>query len=151
MKTLTKKTTHIAKIRQLNASQIERVCELLGWTRMQYCEYQYDQYEKYIALLCADLPGLKKHLRYSPTFRGFFCNEWLKRNEAEFVLFASDVTEDRYEVDIDGLLCIDEGLPLGDEMLKYEYHQIHNAKRLFYDEKLTEMAGYIINQIMPYV
>lgn len=151
MKTLTKHKTHIAQVRQVNATQIDRVCELLDWTKMQYCQHQYNEYEKFITRLCEDLPKATNPIRYSSIFRGFWCNEWMLRTELEFMPYADGVTEDIFEVDQSGKLIIDKGIEYGDSQLAYEYYQIHNAKGLFYNEGFAVKVGYIIDQILPYV
>jgi hypothetical protein len=150
MKTLTTKTTHIAKVRQLNANQIDQVCEFLSWTRLEYCQYQYSQYEKFIARLCEDEPYAATVIRYSPVFRGLFCNEWMKRNDERFNPLAKQLTEDCYEVDCDGELQIYDGLPFGHDAFKYEYNKIHNAKALFYDQDLAVKVNHLLSQILPY-
>lgn len=135
MKTLTK-TTHIGQVRQANLTQIERVCELLGWTREQYCAQQYEVYEAYVARLCRGLPKAADYLRYSPVFRGWFNHEWMLRTALEFLPYAEKMCEDVCEVDISGELIYDEGLASGDVMLMQEYLFIHDARRLYYDEAM---------------
>lgn len=158
MKTLTPKT-HIGKVRQQNLTQIERVCELLNWTREQFCKHQYSQYEAFVKRACADLPEAANYLRYSKTFRGFFNHEWMIRTAAKFLPFATDMTMPTLEllkqvwnngdVTLEGVEY-SEGLPYGAAYLVEEYVLIHKAQRLFYDEAFAQSYANIIDLILTH-
>lgn len=114
MKTLIKQQTHIGKVRQEDLTVTQKTQQLLGWSHDQYCNHQYDQYEAFIARECFDHPVIKQQLRVSETFRGFWNNEWIIRNQQEFLPFASDCT-------------------MGDAYIEEEYLFINNHQRLIND------------------
>jgi|SRR6185437_11120475 len=84
------KTTHIAEVREQQANQMDEVCALLEWSRDKYCRHQFSEYEKFCQLLAGFDPELKRRLRYSPVFRGFWNNEWASRNATDFLPFATE-------------------------------------------------------------
>lgn len=81
--------THIAKIRQTDLTQIEEVCNLLGWSFERYCEHQFHNYNEFIDRLFSGYPvEMANQVRYSAVFRGFWNNEASLRNQTEFLPFA---------------------------------------------------------------
>lgn len=156
MKTLTPKT-HIAKVRQQNLTQIDRVCELLKWTREQFCKHQYHEYENFVKLACVDFPEIANDIRYSPIFRGMFNHTWMQRTEAEFIPFANDMTAPTFDFIVsfnqvrkpvlEGVEY-SEGLPYGAAYLVEEYKLIHQSKRLFYDHAFANSYADIIDLII---
>jgi hypothetical protein len=129
MKTLSH-TSHIATIRQANQTQMQQVCQLLGWTLNQYCQHQYYTYEKLIERICYGYPAIAQQMRYSPVFRGFFNQEWALRTQTEFLPFAHDLVQDILQVNHHGQLETILGTPYGDAYLHDEYAYIHNPMLL---------------------
>jgi len=130
MKTLTK-TTHIAQIRQADQSQLQQVCQLIDFTEDQYCKYMFEQYTAFVKRMFCDYPiVLYQNALYSPVMRGFWNNEATKRNETEFLPFATDLTADIYTVNKQGTLEILIGLNAGNLWLVDEFMLIHNHQVL---------------------
>lgn len=89
MKTLTQPKTHIAKVRQSDKSLIEEVCNLIGWSYEQYCEYQFNNYIQFVDRMFEHWPAeMANQVKYSSVFRGFWNNEASLRNQTEFMPFA---------------------------------------------------------------
>jgi hypothetical protein len=147
MKTLTNRI-HIEKTGDLNAVQIWRICELLGWDHETYCYHQYEEFELFIALACRDLPRAAAMLRYSAHFRRFYNQEWMQRNEYEFLPFANSLTEDLFELNDDSV-SLYEGMACGDPVLLEEYLAAHSARELFYNEEFNKRYCQLIDQILP--
>jgi len=81
--------THIAKVRQSDRSQIEEVCNLIGWSFDRYCEHQFSNYIEFVDRLFAGWPTeMANQVKYSSVFRGFWNNEASYRNQTEFLPFA---------------------------------------------------------------
>jgi hypothetical protein len=108
--------THIAKVRDVQSSQMNHVCQLLDITPEGYCWHQYRQYEKFLAFACLELPHLLEPLRYSSHVRGFWNNEWASRNQVDFLPYAYECKFERKEI-----------------MAEYLY--INSAERLFREEE----------------
>lgn len=120
--------THISKIRACHHDQLEQVCELLNLTAEQYCWHQYKQYERFVAQACAGHQEIKKLIRHSPIFRGFWNNEWAQRNEQQFLPYA-------YECKYD------------ENYIMEEYKFIHSADRLYNDEEFYNRFESIVKLI----
>lgn len=134
MKTLTK-TTHIARIRQADQSQVQQVCRLLAWDEQQYCQYQFYQYTGFLTRMFHEWPDIMlQQVMYSPTMRGFWNNEWAQRTDDEFLPFAKVLTEDAIEVEPGGNMITVPGMELGDAYLMDEYLLIHNIMALVDDD-----------------
>ena len=146
MKTLTQ-NTHIATVRQLNQSTCEQICGLLQWDWERFCRHQYDCYEAFVSKACETLPYAKEVLRYSSVFRGWFCNEWIKRNEAEFLPFAIDLTSVPFGF-VDGRFEEFELVPKGDIYLIDEYLTINCPNRLYYDDEFGLKYSVIVEEIL---
>lgn len=130
MKTLTK-SSFIAKTRQADHTQMQKVCELLKWDEQQYCNHQFEQYTDFLTRMFMGWPDIMlRQVLYSPTMRGFFNNEWSKRTDVEFFSFAKDLIAPVLEVDESGTLISLEGMPLGDCYLIDEYCCIHSSRGL---------------------
>lgn len=122
MKTLIKQQTHISKVRQFDLTVTEQIQQLLGWSHEQYCNHQYEQYEAFLARECSNHPVIQQQLRYSETFRGFWNNEWIIRNQQEFLPFASECASDAADI-VDEYLFINNHYRLINEVFfihKYE-------------------------------
>lgn len=146
MKTLTK-TTDIATVRELNKSTSEKICELLNWDWERFCRHQFDCYEAFLAKVCELLPQAKQALRYSQLFRGFWLNEWIKRNELEFLPFAIAETTEQFGF-IDGRFEEFELLAKGDTYLIDEYLLINCPNRLYYDDEFAVRYAAIVDSIL---
>lgn len=128
MKLAIKKESHIAQVRQSDLTLTQKVQNILGWSHQQYCNHQYEQYEAFIARECAMHPDIAQILRYSETFRGFWNNEWIIRNQQEFMSFAPDAVDGIDEVD--------------------EYMYIHSHQRLINDMFFMNKYECILKQIL---
>jgi hypothetical protein len=104
-------------MRNLYECQMLEVCELLHWTPEQYCQHQYEQYEKFAAIATRYVryPELKDWIRLSPVYRGFWNNEWEQRNRVEFINYAYYNSDNHVNV-------------------VEEYRYVHSADRLLFDE-----------------
>lgn len=163
MKTAIKKQTHIAKIREQNQGQIDKVCELLEWTREDYTNHQYHEYEMFVYKAFPSLPYAGQSVRYSSQFRGFYVNEWFTRNEIDFLPYATDLVTDeldliyasdffsqdwtRKEIGV----RVNQGVEYGNSFLIEEYLQIHSHQSLFCDADFINKYRHFLNQILPYV
>jgi hypothetical protein len=107
--------THIATVRSRNVIQMTEVCDLLQWQPEQYCQHQFEQYIRFTDELAYFSEKLKQRLRYSDVFRGFWNNEWARRNANNFLPFAWDSL-----------------FELSD--LTAEYIYTHDAIRLIHDD-----------------
>ena len=86
----TKTLTHIAKVRLESLTQSEQVMELLGWNWDQYTEHQFEQYCLFVDKVCQGWPRVREEILYSPVFRGFWINQWIIRNEWDWLPMAID-------------------------------------------------------------
>lgn len=90
----TKKQTHIGKVRGRMEKQIHEVNTLLDWSHEQYCNHQFEQYCLFVEKLSHNYPSVRTQLLYSAHFRGMWNNEWLIRNDYNFIPFAEDCAFD---------------------------------------------------------
>ncbi len=137
MKTLTakrtakKRTSLIEQTRILNESQISEICRNLGWTEQQYCEHQFEQYEQFLMrVLHGSHIDFVNRIRYSELLRGFWNNEWIRRN-ADFIVSARYQLFSGIEVDHHGEIIT---VPPPDEAtfakIYDDYQTLHNGKLL---------------------
>ncbi|MBD3748541.1 MAG: hypothetical protein IE931_03500 [Sphingobacteriales bacterium] len=145
MKTLATKTSHIAKVRQANQRQKERVCELLGWDESQYCEHQFEVYQKLLNAIHGDCPAIGARLLTSECFRGFFNAQWEKRNREEF-LGIVELQDGDWTVTPTGDL-VHEVIHSEDDYNYQEYIFIHNTERLMNDEAFLDAYSKIFDLI----
>lgn len=82
--------THIETVRESHCNLMDNICDILSWTQEDFCNHQFAEYEGFARLVARDYPAYRERIRYSPVFRGFFNNEWAKRNELNFMPFAVD-------------------------------------------------------------
>jgi hypothetical protein len=129
MKTLSKQSTHIGKVRESDLTTTEQVQKVLEWTHEQYCNHQYEEYESFLARENIEHPVICQELRYSEIFRGFWINEWTLRNQQEFLPFALDC-----EMDV--------------AYITDEYLFINNHKRLINDHFFMDKYEYMLNLIL---
>ncbi|MGV3705423.1 MAG: hypothetical protein ACO1NU_08595 [Arcticibacter sp.] len=134
MKTLTK-TSHIAKVRQQDQIQMQRICEILMWSEVEYCNHQFEEYTNFLTRMFFGFPeAMLKQVMHSKVMRGFWNNEWTYRNQVEFLPFADEMTEDVTEVDPSGELVYMPKTEHGDAGLVGEYMFIHGYRALMQDE-----------------
>ena len=146
MKTLTKET-HVAKVRAINQSTSETICQLLNWDWELFCAHQYQCYETFISKACELLPQARQVLRHSAVFRGWFNHEWAKRNEVEFLPFAIAETSQPFGF-IDGKFEEFELLTPGDMYLVDEYLIVNCPNRLYYEDEFAAKYAMIVDQIL---
>lgn len=168
MKTISISKTHISHIRKENQSQIDDVCCLLGWSRQDYCQHQFEVYDLFIDLMYPDAEKLAKTVKYHKSYTGFFINEWMRRNKEQFMPFALMYLEDAVMFDEDGVSATEETLirnawvelnlqvgvkivndPIAsDEHVFEEYLIIHSAKALFNDPVFCKRFKYMEEKLI---
>lgn len=146
MKTTLTPKTHIGRIRLQNATQLQRVCELLKWTHEDYCRHQYEEYEEFVKRACIDIPESANKLRYSSVFRGFYNQQWTFRNIG-FIAYATEAIEPALYLTLEGVFC-DEGVSPGHFKIIDEYKFLHCAKGLFYDGDFRTKYANVIDIIL---
>jgi hypothetical protein len=144
MRTLTKTTTHIALAKQYNDKVMQQVCELLNWTPDHYCQHQYDVYESFLLQMEGDSPKVLAQLRHSPTFRGFWLNEWNKRTKEDFIIFAV-LGYSNTSLDASGGIVYEESTC--DDYDYHEYMFVHSASRLMNDTAFLSAYEHILHLI----
>ena len=87
----TKHTSHIQSVRRQMEDARQSVQSCLRWSHMEYCEYQFEQYVLFADLLTEGWPRVREQILYSPLFRGFWNNQWLIRDKADFLPFAMEM------------------------------------------------------------
>lgn len=80
--------THIETVRETYSNDMQQVCKILKWDEQDYCHHQFAEYEKFAQIVSLEFPELRNRIRYSPVFRGFWVNEWAKRNQSEFIPYS---------------------------------------------------------------
>jgi len=160
MKNLTKKITHIESIRQVNTDQIQKVCELLDWTHQQYCDHQYEEFQALIKHICIGSAREQNFLLKSGEFRGFCNNEWIRRNQVNFLPYAADLSADVLELTYDGVgknypyeltyggVEYYAGVQAGDPLYLEEYLHLHSAQSIMCDADLREKFLVKIDKIL---
>lgn len=71
----------------------ERVQAVLYWTEQQYCDFQFEAYCGFVESVAEGWPKVRAQLLYSPYFRGFWNNEWVNRDEHNFLAFAEECSD----------------------------------------------------------
>lgn len=145
MKTLTKKTTHIARIRQENKEGQHEVCYFLQCTEQEYCNYHFDQYCLFIQERYKGFPDIiAKSILYSSVFRGLYNNAAARRDEEEFLPFAKEVTQDAMMITEQGKLLILTAVPLGSEYIVDEWMHAHSYKSLLQDDQFINQFNHVV-------
>lgn len=151
MKTLTKKpkkTTHIAQVRADNRQGMHQVCHLLQCTEQDYCDYLFAQYCKFIEVRYKHYPDvIANHILYSKLFRGMFNNAAAKRDEDEFLPFATDATTDGMMVNDLGELVELWAVDLGCSDLIEQWMGTHSYKRLLDDQQFINQFDHVVKLI----
>ncbi|WP_286767189.1 MULTISPECIES: hypothetical protein [Sphingobacterium] len=147
-KTAKKRVSLIEQTRILNNSQISEICDILGWTELQYCEHQFEQYEQFLKrVLHGNSWSFLSKIRHSPLMRGLWNNEWIRRND-EFIKSARYLLFSGFEVDEEGVLY--QVLP-PDEATEArvfdDYHTLHNGKLLAVNHEFIERFEHVIELI----
>lgn len=120
--------THIARIRQSSASHAEKVQALLHWTHEDYTTIQFKEYCLFVELISEGYPEVRNEILYSPVFRGFWNNEWNRRDKEEFLENA-----------------LDSGLPR--DILETEYFFLHSSEALLEDDAFMFRYAQILKMI----
>lgn len=121
---------HIQATRAAQATQLSQVCHYLGWSKQQYCNHQFATYTAFLTQMFLDYPNsFLRDAEYSPVMRGFFNNEWAKRNN-QFLPYASALCFTGIEVTSNGDMQHCYGLPLGCDALLSEYIGIHSITEM---------------------
>ncbi|MDM1048031.1 hypothetical protein [Sphingobacterium hotanense] len=132
------------------AAQANEIRDFLSWSEQQYFEHQFEQYEEFLkrALYSSPMEIFNK-VRYSPLMRGLWNNEWIFRNERQFLPMARDFNFSGVVENEDGELVL--YLPLEEldtqESLIDEYEFIHNAKILFSDHDFMVKFYHVLKLI----
>lgn len=106
--------------------EMKAVQNCLGMTDEQYCWHQFNEYCAFVEKLTGGWGMIRAQLLYSPVFRGFWNNEWARRNREDFLPFA-------------------EGLELETNLSEYDF--IHSHVRLMNDEEFMDRYNNILKII----
>lgn len=149
MKTALSKPTHIEAVRDMAYNQMLQVCNYMGWTEDQYNAHQLEQYEEFMKIRFQGFPEvMMNEVRYSPIMAGLWKNEWIIRNQNDFLYIAMADMEESMTVNELGTL--EHYVP--DEFVRSsvreEYRWIHNAKRLANDDGFMKQFNQVIKLII---
>lgn len=122
------KTTHIQKVRDRNQAEMKQVQDILSWSQERYCEYQFAQYCRFVEELTEGWEMVRKEILYSPVFRGFWINEWNLRDHQDFLCFATECTDSRYNLE-EYLFLHDTDRLMEDDLFMTKYSNILNIIR----------------------
>lgn len=106
--------------------EMRAVQDYLGMTSEAYCWHQFREYCAFVEGLTEGWDKVRKQLLYSPVFRGFWNNEWARRNREDFLPFAA-------------------GNELELNLAEYDY--IHSHERLMHDEDFMDRYANILRII----
>lgn len=121
---------HIQTIRTAHATQLAQVCHYLGWSKQQYCNHQFATYTAFLTQMFYGAPtSWLQEAEYSPVMRGFFNNEWEKRN-TQFLPYAKELCFTGIEVTPRGKMQNCYGLPLGSDALLSQYEFTHSITEM---------------------
>jgi hypothetical protein len=67
---------------QRNATAMQQVCDLLGWTEQEYCQYQFDTGIAYTHWYMATNADYRTKLQHSGMYWSWFKNQWLLYDES---------------------------------------------------------------------
>lgn len=150
MKTLTHpKQNDISLLRKSDQKQMQSVCEVLNWSEEQYCLHQFDEYDNFINRLNPDSPFIAQKLRYSPVFSGFWKNEWVKRTEKEFLIFALQ-SYSKLEVTVAGKIGLRTEYATVDDYDLHEYLFLHSAIRLSQNYDFLKAYELVFNLVFDH-
>lgn len=132
----------------LARNQQQEVCRYFQWTAEQYCTHQLDEYEAFLNRTFLGYPSaMLNEVRYSPIMAGYWKNEWISRNEKEFILLARDLLNEQMYIDQNGRL--ETHVPSSFDLANCydEYLWIHSARRLVMDEKFVRGFNEVLRLI----
>ena len=140
---------HLQKIKNANNTDMQQICELIGWGQEQYCRHQFFVYDSVLSRRFFGQPAcLLNQAMYSDLMSGFFNNEWSKRNQTEFLPFAQEHSHFSQSY-----VCPKKGLRLEWDcqsvkaFLADEYLYCHNPYLLANDEIFLSRLNYTLNLI----
>lgn len=126
------KSTQATKVVAVHNKQVAEICSLLNWSTDQYYQFQYEQYEAFLKRAFYGQREIEcKIVRYSPLMRGLWNNEWIIRNDNDFIEFARDSMQAQVLVNNIGQLEVIEVDEAVQSSVYDEYIYIHNAQRLY--------------------
>lgn len=105
---------------------MKAVQNCLGMTSEQYCQHQFREYCAFVETIAEGWEKVRTQILYSPVFRGFWNNEWARRNREDFLPFAADM-------DLEVNLA--------------EYDFIHSHERLMHDDEFMERYNNVLRII----
>ena len=143
-----KRISLIEQTRIMNESQINEICNILGWTELQYCEHQFEQYEQFLKrVLHGSSQNFLSKIRHSPVMRGLWNNEWIHRNE-EFIQGARYQLFSGMEIDSHGEVVT---VPPPDQAtfakIYDDYHTLHNGKLLAVNHEFIVRFEHVLDLI----
>jgi hypothetical protein len=125
-----------------------KVCEYLGWSEKKYCEHQSEQYDEFLQFMFKGFPEIMMNeVRYSPIMSGFWKNEWIIRNERDFLPLADEEMETKMEVSEKGKLIITEPDLVSKSIVLNEYLYFNSGLTLVDDDYF--MASY--NEVLKMI
>ena len=119
-----------------------KVCRLLGWTELEYCNFQYECGLLYLSIYLKNDQWGVDLIHRCRTFWSWWKNHWVIRDKEFFVYMA--------DPEIDGYFC--------PAMCIHFYKLLHDAQDLAQDiypngavlqNTYAEMMGQIIDQTTP--
>ncbi|SMG35793.1 hypothetical protein [Sphingobacterium psychroaquaticum] len=148
MRTTLSKPTHIEAVRDMAYNQMLQICDLLGWTEEYYSEHQLKEYELFLERRFHGLPKeILNKVRYSPVMAGLWKNEWISRNNSDFIPFATEMCTESMHVNELGHLVHYVPSDTDYATVYDEYCWLHNSKRLLNDADFMAQVNYAINLI----
>lgn len=125
-----------------------KVCEYLGWSEGRYFEHQADQYEEFLQFMFKGFPEIMMNeVRYSAIMSGFWKNEWIIRNERDFLPLAEEEMETRMEVTAEGKLLVKGPDLVSKSVVLNEYLYFNSGLTLVDDDYF--MASY--NEVLKLI
>lgn len=135
------KNTQASQARERALAVQTKVCEYLGWEPEIYCQHQSEQYEEFLQFMFQGFPEIMMNeVRYSPIMSGFWKNEWIIRNERDFLPLADEEMETKMEVTEKGKLLIKEPDLISKTIVLNEYLYFNSGLTLVDDDYF--MASY---------
>lgn len=139
--------THIETLKTADANDMQTICQLLNWSVEQYCEHQFLNYLAFLKRRFHGQPiQALNRVMYSKTIRGFFNNEWSKRNHNDYLPFALDSNEhSQSNVCSKGTLYICWDYTAFQDFLIDEYMYVHNPAMLINDRDFLTRFNNTLN------
>ncbi|WP_286778725.1 MULTISPECIES: hypothetical protein [Sphingobacterium] len=135
------KTTMVSTAKGRALGVQTKVCQYLGWDAKQYCEHQSEQYEEFLEFMFKGFPEIMMNeVRYSSIMAGFWKNEWIIRNERDFLPLADEEMETKMEITKEGKLLVKEPDLISKSIVLNEYLYFNSGLTLVDDDYF--MASY---------